>query len=51
MLFAPLLVKDAVILGQERVLKQAEFGKTCDAGFTKNLHSEWAGMLGLLCVY
>jgi hypothetical protein len=40
MLFAPLLVKGAVILGQERALKQAGFGKTCDAGFTKNLHSK-----------
>jgi hypothetical protein len=51
MLFAPLLLKDAVILGQETVTKQAGFGKTWRGGFTKNLHSVLAGMLGLLCTY
>jgi hypothetical protein len=38
MSFAPLAVKDAVILGQERLTKQAGFGKTLGCRFTKNLH-------------
>jgi hypothetical protein len=51
MLCAPVLLKDAVILGQERQLKQAGFGKTWGRGFTKNLHSRRAAMLGLTGVY
>jgi two-component system response regulator RegX3 len=44
-------MKDAVILGHERLLKQAGFGKTWGHGFTKNLHSRRAAMLGLKGVY
>jgi hypothetical protein len=48
---APVLLKDAVILGQERQLKQTGFGKTWCYGFTKNLHYRRIAMLGLLGIY
>ncbi|NCF38102.1 MAG: hypothetical protein GWP56_17275 [Gammaproteobacteria bacterium] len=44
---APLLLKDALIVGQGSDLKQAGFGKTSRQWFTKNLQRRATGMLGL----
>jgi hypothetical protein len=49
MSYAPLLLKDGLILVQAWALKQAGFGKISYLGFTKNLQSRRAGMLGLKC--